>query len=84
MNKNFFRNIKVLFWILEYLRPYKNKVILFILLGLFSLSIELIIPKSIQYLIDHIIPSQRKASFVYFGCAFVVFSIVSLVPPLLG
>lgn len=79
MNKNFFRNIKVLFWILEYLRPYKNKVILFILLGLFSLSIELIIPKSIQYLIDHIIPSQRKASFVYFGCAFVVFSIVSLV-----
>lgn len=43
-------------WVIRFLKPYRVKVIGYILISLFIIGVELLVPKFIQYLVDHMLP----------------------------
>ncbi|WP_066392077.1 ABC transporter ATP-binding protein [Fictibacillus phosphorivorans] len=59
---------KVYLWALSFLRPYKWLFILMIVSSIIVTSIELIIPKFIQYFIDVIVPNKDTILFLTLLC----------------
>ncbi|SFL71316.1 ATP-binding cassette, subfamily B [Gracilibacillus orientalis] len=57
--------LRVYFWTLSFLKPYKWKLILLILCGLVITGSQLVIPKLIQYFIDTILESQQTNPFLW-------------------
>lgn len=63
-------------WCLTYLNPYRNAVILFIGLGLFSSLISVLVPKVIQVFVDTILPNKDiQLFFLLLGCIIVMYVI---------
>jgi len=54
---------EVFLWIISFVKNYLRTFILFIVCGLFVSTVELIVPKLIQYLIDHVFPLRDYFSF---------------------
>lgn len=56
-------SFRVYLWIISYLKKYKFLMLQFILCGLLISFSELVIPKIIQYLIDHVFPQRDYMGF---------------------
>lgn len=58
-------HLSIYLWCLSFLKPYKWLVLLFIVSGLVVSGVQLLIPKFIEYFIDHIIPARNTSLFLW-------------------
>ncbi len=70
--------LRVYFWTLSFLKPYKSKLLLLILCGLVITGSQLVIPKLIQYFIDTVLNSQQTNAFIWL-ISFVIFLVVLII-----
>lgn len=66
-------------WILQFLRPYQGKVAGYILISLFTIGVQLLVPKFIQYFIDQLLPSRAIKPFFLAMCILAGLVIVMIV-----
>jgi ATP-binding cassette subfamily B protein len=69
---------KAYVWVLSFLKPYKFQASLLILFGFIISASEMVVPKSIQYFIDKVLPSKNFNLFTYI-MAIIVFTISILI-----
>jgi ATP-binding cassette subfamily B protein/subfamily B ATP-binding cassette protein MsbA len=57
-------SIRTYLWVIHFVRPYWGSLLFLILCSIIVGSVELTLPKFIQYLIDDIVPNQNRQLFI--------------------
>ncbi|HEY0827203.1 MAG TPA: ABC transporter transmembrane domain-containing protein, partial [Bacilli bacterium] len=76
--------VKIYWWTISYLKPYRWLVAWLVLCGLLLTSSELVIPKLIQYFIDVILPQEDYRLFGYLLLSFGVICILLFISSMIS